>query len=106
VIAPGAKPRIHIEPPDRKGMDFKPTVLEVEHDRRVRWLGHFLIRGIFDREHTWELQPSGVGGCRFTQRERFSGLLVPLSGKLLSRTRRGVEAMNEALKRRCEANPS
>ena len=41
---------------------------------------------------------------RFTQREEFRGVLVPLLWKQLdTRTRAGFEAMNEALKARAEA---
>jgi hypothetical protein len=40
------------------------------------------------------------------QRERFSGLLVPLimRGEMLIATRRGFTAMNEALKSKAEAS--
>jgi hypothetical protein len=84
-------------------MEFEPTVLEVEPRRRVRWLGRFIVPGIFDGEHTLAVEPVGDSAARFTQRERFSGILTAFSGKLLDRTQTGFEAMNEALMRRCES---
>ena len=99
----GAKLAIGIEPPGGRQMEFKPTVLEVEPNRSVRWLGRFILPGIFDGEHTLAVEPVGESTARFTQRERFSGILTAFSGKLFNRTQTGFEAMNEALKRRCES---
>jgi hypothetical protein len=99
----GAKLAIGIEPPGGRQMEFKPTVLEVEPNRSVRWLGRFILPGIFDGEHTLAIEPVGESTARFTQRERFSGILTAFSGKLFNRTQTGFEAMNEALKRRCES---
>jgi hypothetical protein len=99
----GAKLAIRIQPPGGRQMQFKPTVLEVEPRRSVRWLGRFIVPGIFDGEHTLTVEPLGEAAARFTQRERFSGLLPVFSRKLFDRTQAGFEAMNEALKRRCES---
>jgi hypothetical protein len=69
----------------------------------VRWLGRFILPGIFDGEHTLAVEPVGEATARFSQRERFSGILTAFSGMLFDRTQTGFEAMNEALKRRCES---
>ncbi len=85
-------------------MTFKPTVLKVEPERELRWLGRLLVPGIFDGGHSFRVEPAGEGRVRFTQAERFGGVLVPVFGKkMLEQTRRGFEAMNEALKQRVEA---
>jgi hypothetical protein len=99
----GTKLAIRFEPPGGREMQFKPTVLEVEPRRSVRWLGRFILPGIFDGEHTLAVEPVGESAARFTQRECFSGILAAFSGKLFDRTQAGFEAMNEALKRRCES---
>jgi hypothetical protein len=99
----GSRLAIKIQPPGGRQMQFKPTVLEVEPRRSVRWLGRFILPGIFDGEHTLAVEPVGESTARFTQRERFSGILTAFSGKLFDRTQAGFEAMNEALKRRCES---
>jgi hypothetical protein len=84
-------------------MTFKPTVLEAEPERELRWLGRFLVPGVFDGEHSFHIEPIDDRRVRFVQAERFRGALVPVFGKTLEQTRRGFEAMNQALKRRAEA---
>jgi hypothetical protein len=100
----GSRLLIKVRPPGGRQMEFKPTVLEVEPRRSVRWLGRFILPGIFDGEHSLTVAPVGESTARFIQRERFWGVLTAFSGKLFERTQAGFEAMNEALKRRCESN--
>jgi len=93
---------VRIEPPGGQGMTFTPTLQRVEPNRTLRWLGRLFLPKIFDGEHIFELHPEN-GGTRFVQRENFGGLLVPLVwGSMEESTRRGFEAMNEALKARAE----
>ena len=99
----GTELEVRIEPPGRRAMTFRPTVLAAEPQRRLAWLGRVLLPRVFDGEHSFEIEPSGDGGSRFTQRERFSGLLVPLLGATLRKTEQGFVAMNRALKERAEA---
>jgi hypothetical protein len=101
--AEGAKLETRIEPPGGRGMRFRPTVLKAEAPRELRWLGRLLLPGLFDGEHIFTIEPSGDGDSRFVQRERFSGVLVPVLGAGLRKTEQGFTAMNEALKQRAEA---
>jgi hypothetical protein len=101
-VEPGAKLEIWLEPPGGRAMTFKPTVLVAEPGRELRWLGRLLLPGLFDGEHIFRIEPIEGGRSRFVQAERFRGLLVPLFGRTLEQTRRGFEAMNEALRRRAE----
>jgi hypothetical protein len=101
--APGARLEVRLRPPGGAGMTVRPTVLEATPGRRLRWLGKLGVRGIFDGEHRFELEPLAGGRTRFTHAERFSGLLVPLLGGVLRSTERGFRAMNDALKARVEA---
>jgi len=82
-------------------MTFKPTVREVAPNRELRWLGRFLIPGLFDGEHTLRVEPRN-GGSRFIQSEKFNGLFVPLLGGSLAKTHEGFRRMNAALKERAE----
>lgn len=92
-----------IEPPDAKGMIFKPKVLNCEDNKSFRWLGHFFIKGLFDGEHHFELIDNNDGSTTFVHSEKFSGILIPLFSKMLdNNTKRGFEMMNEALKKRVE----
>jgi hypothetical protein len=83
-------------------MTFKPTVLAVEPDRELRWLGRLLVPGIFDGEHIFYIEPLNQARSRFTQAERFSGILVGLFRGTLDKTELGFEQMNAALKARAE----
>jgi hypothetical protein len=98
----GSKLEVGIAPPEGKAMTFKPTVLNAEPNRELRWLGRVLLPRILDGEHMLQLEPLAGGRVRFVQAERFRGVLVPLIAKALVKTERGFTAMNEALKRRAE----
>jgi hypothetical protein len=99
----GAKLDVRIEPPGGRAMSLKPTVLNVDSERELRWIGHFLVRGLFDGEHIFRLEALGDGRTRFTQAERFSGILVRALGSTLDKTELGFEQMNRALKSQAEA---
>ena len=83
-------------------MTFRPTVLQVDEAKGLRWIGHLLVTGLFDGEHSFELHELPGRRTRFVQRELFSGVLVSLSRSALDKTELGFAAMNEALKTRVE----
>lgn len=100
----GARLRARIEPPGGKGMTFRPKVLEADPPRSFRWLGHLLVPGLFDGEHSFEIEQVDERHVRFTQSEHFRGVLVPLFRRTLEEnTLAGFEQMNGALKNRVEA---
>ena len=102
----GERLDVHLEPPESRGVTLKPKVLNIEPNRELRWLGHLLVPGLFDGDHTLAIEPLEENRVRFVQREAFKGLLVPLLARSLdNNTRRGFEAMNRALKERAEASP-
>jgi hypothetical protein len=94
---------IRLQPVGGRGMTFRPTVLEATPAARLRWLGHLLVTGLFDGEHSFTIQPLGHGQARLVQQEDYRGLLVPLMARSLDRrTLPAFEQMNQALKRRAE----
>ncbi|MCJ2543251.1 SRPBCC domain-containing protein [Thermostichus vulcanus] len=100
----GSQLQVHIQPPGGQGMAFKPKVLTALPEREFRWLGHFILPGLFDGEHCFQLEALGEHQVRLTHSERFSGLLLPLLSRSLdTHVRQGFEAMNQALKSRAEA---
>jgi hypothetical protein len=92
-----------IEPPNARPMTFKPTVLAARPEHELRWLGRFILPGLVDGEHTFRIEPLPEGRSRFTQSERFSGLLVRPLKSMLGKTERGFEQMNAALKAKAES---
>jgi hypothetical protein len=92
-----------IEPPQAKGMTFKPVVLVFEPNKEFRWKGKLLVNGLFDGEHSFELIDNRDGTTTFIHKEKFSGLLVPLFKNMLDHnTRAGFNAMNHSLKLKAE----
>jgi hypothetical protein len=83
--------------PGSRTMTFRPTVTAIGSGREISWLGHFLVKGIFDGAHTFTLEPLPNGDTRFRQREVFRGALVPFMGSVLRDTSAGFAAMNATL---------
>jgi len=99
----GARLEVELAPPGGRAITIRPTLREVQPGRTLRWLGQLGLPGLFDGEHSFVIEPAGEGHVRFIQSERFSGVLVPLLMPFVGdSTRRGFEAMNEALKARAE----
>ena len=70
-LAPGERLQARLEPPGGRAMTFKPKVLTVEPNRELRWLGHLLLPGLFDGEHSFTIEPLEGNRVRFIQREAF-----------------------------------
>jgi hypothetical protein len=99
----GERLTIRMQPEGGRAMTFRPTVREAVPQRRLRWLGHLLVPGIFDGEHSFTIEPLDGGGVRLVQQEDFRGVLVPLLARSLDRrTLPAFERMNQALKQRAE----
>ena len=98
-IEAGAKLEVEIQPPDGSAMTFKPTLLKVEPNRELRWLGHLIMPGLFDGEHIFTVESVAANRIKLIQREEFRGILAALMLRFIGEnTRRGFEAMNQALK--------
>ena len=92
-----------IEPPGGRAMRFRPTIVEIDPQRELRWKGKLLIPGLFDGEHWFRLRSVSERHVVFEHGEQFSGMLVPRFRPTLDgSTRNGFVAMNEALKREAE----
>jgi len=91
-----------MEPPNSKGMEFKPTLKKVETEKKIQWLGKVWIPKLFDGEHRWIINQIDDNTVLFIQKERFTGIFVPFFSKLLKNTKSGFEMMNQNLKQRAE----
>jgi hypothetical protein len=101
----GAKLKVRLEPPGGRGITMHPKVTESEPGRTLAWLGRLGVPGVFDGAHHFALEPLDEGRTRFVQKERFSGVLVPLFRRSLrTHTLAGFEAMNHALADRVRAS--
>lgn len=85
-------------------MQFAAKVLAVTPRCELRWRGRLFVPCVLDGEHRLAITPRPDGTTRFSQGERFSGLLVGLMRSGLTHdTQCGFKAMNEALNARAES---
>lgn len=102
-IEVNARLTVTMHPPGGRRTTFEPSVLKVEPNATLQWLGHLGISGLFDGQHTFELKSLGDDRTLFVQREQFGGMLLPFLTRMLgNETTRGFNEMNQALKRRAE----
>jgi hypothetical protein len=86
-----------------KEMTLHCTVIKAEPNRELCWKYHVILPGLFRGEHSFVIEPMGPNRLRFVDRETFNGLLVPLQAKDIdTKSRRGFEEMDKALKARAE----
>jgi hypothetical protein len=102
-LAPGERLTVHFAGDGSKNVTFRPTVLYIETFREVCWMGRLVFPLLFDGKHHFIMETLDTNRVRFIQREVFTGLLVPmLRRELETRTKRGFERMNNALKEHVE----
>lgn len=99
----GSRIEVKIKQPGGNAMKLKPEVLAFNKPSEFRWKGHLFFAGLFDGEHIFEIFGNPDGSCRFVQREKFGGILIPLFNKMLdTKTIDGFRLMNNALKKQAE----
>lgn len=102
-VKQGSKILVEIKPPNGKPMIFKPIVKSIITNKELSWKGRFILPGIFDGYHKFEIIDNHNGTTTFIQSEEFKGILVPFAKKQLNEnTRNGFILMNQKLKELCE----
>lgn len=101
-FVPGMTVRVEIAPPGGAKMAFSPMVLKSD-STEIRWRGKLLIKGLFDGEHYFRLEPISDTTTRFVHGEEFSGIAVRFLQGTLEKTQEGFTLMNRALKERAES---
>jgi hypothetical protein len=102
-IAAGARVAVHatLSP----GRAFPVTVAVFDPPRRMVWRGGMPL-GLFVGERVFELVPRPGGGVDFSMRERFTGVLAPLVGRMLPDLQPAFDEFAAALKREAERQGS
>lgn len=102
-IEEGERLSVTLHPPGLEAKTFTPQVVKVVGEQEIRWIGRVGVPGLLDGEHALILDPAPGAKTQLIQHETFSGLLVPFVwSKIEGPTRRGFEAMNQALKKALE----
>ncbi|GLF95639.1 SRPBCC domain-containing protein [Streptomyces yaizuensis] len=103
----GALLRLRLRAPGSgRETSFRARVLRSEPGRLLRWRGRFVLPGLFDGVHSFELHPveeGDGGGTRVLQYETLTGLLVPFTGTMHEALPAGFAALTDALKARVES---
>jgi len=85
-------------------MEFQPKVLVNLPEKEFRWLGHLWVKGLFDGEHFFQLEPVGEGHTHLVHGEKFTGLFSSLIVKMIGAdTLKSFQAMNQALNDRVKS---
>lgn len=97
----GSELGVHLAPLQGKPVHVKPTLVDVQPNRRLAWamaLGH---SALFHGEHSFTLTPTN-GGTHLEQKETFSGAIAALMRNPPRGAAPSFSAFNEALKQRVE----
>ncbi len=106
VVETGRRLTLTMQPLGGRATTLRPRLVEVDVPRRLRWRGALGVPGLMDAEHTFTLEPRGIG-TRLIHQEDFRGVLVPFLAASLDRnTLPAFVAMNQALKSRAEHTAS
>jgi hypothetical protein len=85
----------------RGGMTLRPTITEARDGAVLEWLGKLVVPGLVDGRHRFDLVPE-AGGTRLVHSEEFTGVLVPLVKRALTKVERSFAEFNAALMQRVE----
>lgn len=100
----GSRLHVAIQWPGLQRGNYVLRVTAAHAPRELRWLGHFVVKGLMDGDHRFVIETKGNKGVRVIQMEQFSGLLVPFFAPWLRRNvLEGFRQLNGALKSRAES---
>ena len=104
----GSKISILIHPLGIKNQKYKVKITDLNRPRVFSWRGHFLVPGLIDGNHTFELASLSERETKLIHREVFTGALVPFVWKsfIIPRLKPGFGALNESLKQYVEKKAS
>jgi len=95
----GSKLKVRIQAPGEKGMTFRPTILKIEPNKELRWVGRLAIPGLFVGEEIFMIKQHTKDTVRFIHKQTFNGLFALLyTSNFDNNIRQGSDAMNLALK--------
>lgn len=93
---------IEVQLPESRLLKFTPTVLKVEPNKELRWVGTMPLNA-FRGEHFYKIESLSDNKIRFVHGEHFSGWMVGLIWLFVGKqTENGYRIMNEALKKQAE----
>jgi hypothetical protein len=101
-VAAGKEVTVTVKPVGKDVISGKTTIISLT-DSRLEWKGSLAIPGLFTGDHEFIIEELDSGRTLFRQNERMSGIIIPFFN--IEPEKAGFAAMNEALKRKAEAEP-
>lgn len=89
-------------PDSNREREVSPRLLRCDAEQELRWLDHLWMKGLFDGEHFFRLEPRSDGTTRVVHGEDFHGIFLRFMLKQVTEQTRGFVYMNQALKKRVE----
>jgi hypothetical protein len=86
-------------------LTFHPRISAVEPRKKLAWVDRLISPELFEGNHEFEVIEVDQSHTRVIDSEHFKGMLVSVLWRRTSPALlQGFRAMNDALKRRCEAS--
>ena len=102
-LEPGEQLELQLEPPGSHPRMLRPTLLEADPTRELRWHGRLGFVGLLEAYHTVSIIPKGTNRTHVIARTTFSGPIVAFYTQLIdTNLREGFEGMCRALKARVQ----
>jgi hypothetical protein len=100
-VAPGEQIKLFVKV--QKGRAFPVKVTAFHPGQLMRWSGGMPL-GLFKGERTFSLTPHGPGTTRFSMREEYTGLLLPLIWRSVPDLGPAFQQFADDLKKRAESS--
>ena len=97
----GSKVGVTTKVPGRKDTNFVSEVLEVRPNQEILMRGT-VMKGMLGDDHLFKFESIGENRTRFFQSVEFKGMLSPVIGGIVRDHQKGLDLMNEAMKKWCE----
>jgi hypothetical protein len=97
----GSKVAVTIQAPGRKDTNFISEVIKVQPNQEIMMSGA-VIKGMLRSTHMFKFEAIGESKTRAFQSVEFTGALSPMIGGLARDQQKGLDLMNEAMKKLCE----
>jgi hypothetical protein len=84
-------------------MTFRPKVTKSIKNKELRWVGHLVVPGVFDGEHSFLIEPTDGEYVKLVQCEKFKGVISGILGKkFYENVEKSFDLMNQAVARKVE----
>jgi len=99
-VAEGKDVTVTVKPVGKDQLSGTTRIISMT-DNRLEWRGSLAVPGLFTGDHEFIIEELGSGRTLFRQNEKMSGIIIPFFN--IGPERAGFTAMNEALKKKAEA---